>query len=97
MRILFIRSVCGCVHMESKEFIEIFLKTLETNNDYNYILEDLNNNVFPFHDRDKFVTARRYYYWLKQNQSFKFKRLNGELKKLVKRKMKLFLEDAVDS
>lgn len=74
--------------METNEFIEQFNELLENNNDYNFILEDLNKNVFPFHDRDKHVSCRRYYYWLKQNNSFKFKNLNGRLKKIVKTKMK---------
>ena len=74
--------------METNEFIEKFKKALENNNDYNFILDDLNNNVFPFHDRDKYITYRRYYYWLKQSNSLKFKNLNGELKKIVKNKIK---------
>lgn len=78
--------------MESNEFIELFKKTLEINNNYNIILEDLNNNVFPFHDRDKHVTARRFYYWLKQKNSLKFRNLNTELKKLVKNKIKSSIE-----
>ncbi len=72
--------------MEPKEFIEHFKKVLENNIDYDFILKDLNNNVFPFHDRDKHITYRRYYYWLKQSNSFKFKKLNGKLKRLVKTK-----------
>lgn len=78
--------------METKEFIEHFLEGLENNQDYNFILNDLNNNVFPFHDREKYVSCRRYYYWLKQNNSYKFKILNGKLKKLVKNEIKVDFE-----
>jgi hypothetical protein len=74
--------------MESNEFIEKFKKNLEKYDDYNEILEDLNNNVFPFHEKDKHTNSRRYYYWLKQNNSLKFKNLNIELKKMVKIKRK---------
>ncbi len=75
------------------EFIEEFKNILENNNDYNFILDDLDKNVFPFHDRDKHITCRRFYYWLKQNNSYKFKKLNGRLKKIVKNKMEPFLEE----
>lgn len=74
--------------METSEFIEKFERVLENNIDYNFILNDLTNNVFPFHDRDKYATSRRYYYWLKQNNSLKFKNLNGKLKKLVENRIK---------
>ena len=74
--------------MESNEFIEQFRVFLEVNNNYAVILEDLNNNVFPFHDKEKHISCRRYYYWLKQNNSLKFKNLNGQLKKMVKTKVK---------
>jgi hypothetical protein len=74
--------------METSEFIEKFERVLDNNNDYNFILNDLINNVFPFHDRDKYTNTRRYYYWLKQNNSLKFKNLNGKLKKLVENRMK---------
>jgi hypothetical protein len=74
--------------MESNEFIDLFKKALDLTNNYDIILEDLNNNVFPFHDRDKYNSCRRYYYWLKQNNSLKFKNLNAELKKLLKYKIK---------
>jgi hypothetical protein len=80
--------------MESNEFIELFNELLEINIDYNIILEDLNNSVFPFHDRDKHTSARRYYYWLKQNNSLKFKNLNGELKKIVKNKIKSYINSS---
>jgi len=73
--------------MESYEFIEVFKKTLEINNNYNIILKDLNNNVFPFHDPDKYITSRRFYYWLKQKNRLKFRTLNTKLKKLVKNKI----------
>jgi hypothetical protein len=73
--------------MEPRDFIEIFEKTLEVNENYNSILNDLQNNVFPFHDRAEHISSRRYYYWLKQNNSLKFKKLNGVLKKLVKNKI----------
>lgn len=78
--------------MEMNEFIQIFNEGLENNNDYNYILNDLNNNVFPFHEKNQYINCRRYYYWLKQNNSLKFKKLNGKLKKLVKNKIKPFIE-----
>ena len=82
--------------MEPNEFIELFKKDLKFNSNYTIILEDLNNNVFPFHDRDKHVTSRRYYYWLKQNNSLKFKKLNGELKKLVKNRIRSIAETTED-
>jgi hypothetical protein len=79
--------------MEPKEFIEEFRITLEENIDYNLILDDLNKNVFPFHDKERYVDSRRYYYWLKQNNIFKFKKLNARLKKLVKNKIHMELGD----
>jgi hypothetical protein len=84
--------------MDSIEFIEKFTKNLEIYTDYNEILEDLNSNVFPFHNKDKHTNSRRYYYWLKQNNSFKFKNLNGELKKMVKiRKKANIVDDSLNS
>ena len=77
--------------MESRDFIKIFEQTLENNINYNSILNDLQNNVFPFHDKTKHTSSRRYYYWLKQNNSLKFKKLNGVLKKLVKNKINFYI------
>jgi len=82
--------------MEIEEFIENFNEGLENNNDYNLIIDDLNNNVFPFHEPHEYVSCRRYYYWLKQNNSYKFKILNGKLKKLVKNKIKVLFKGPDD-
>ena len=76
--------------MEPRDFIEMFEKTLENFDNYDLILKDLLNNVFPFHDKAKHTTYRRYYYWLKQNNSLKFKKLNGVVKKLVKNKINTY-------
>lgn len=62
---------------------------LKTNNDYRLILNELNNKMFPFHDRDKYITCQRFYYWLKQHNVHKFKNLNNELKELVNNYLKL--------
>ena len=73
--------------MENHEFIEQFKRVIELNTNFQFILEDLNNNVFPFHDKNNHITYRRHYYWLKQHNKLKFKSLNDRLKKLVKNKM----------
>jgi hypothetical protein len=69
------------------EFIEQFKKVIEIENDYLYILEDLNKNIFPFHDKNNHIVYRRHYYWLKQHNKLKFKNLNNRLKVLVKKRM----------
>jgi hypothetical protein len=73
--------------MEQNNFIEQFKQILETYDNYFEILEDLKNNVFPFHDKDNFITFRRNYYWLKQKSSWEFKKLNNKLIKIVKNKI----------
>ena len=69
------------------DFIEQFKKVIEIENDYLFILEDLNNKIFPFHDKNNHVVYRRHYYWLKQHNKLKFKNLNNRLKVLVKKRM----------
>ena len=73
--------------METNEFIEQFEKVIEAHKNYCFIIEDLNNNVFPFHERDNHIEYRRHYYWLKQHNKLKFKNLNERLKKLVENKI----------
>lgn len=74
--------------MKKEEFINKFKKVLKINTNYYFILEELNKKVFPFHVRNKYVSYRRYYYWLKHNNVFKFKNLNEELKELVEKSLK---------
>ncbi len=73
--------------METNEFIEQFESVIEVNKNYYFILEDLNNKIFPFHERNNHILYRRHYYWLKQHSKLKFKNLNERLKTLVKNKM----------
>jgi hypothetical protein len=73
--------------MEINEFIEQFKRDIEVNINYLFILEDLNKKIFPFHDKNNHIAYRRHYYWLKQHNKLKFKRLNERLKKLVENKM----------
>lgn len=73
--------------IKTNEFIEQFKKVIEIEDDYLYILEDLNNKIFPFHDKDSHILYRRHYYWLKQHNKLKFKNLNNRLKVLVKKRM----------
>ncbi len=73
--------------MGTNEFIEQFEKVIEVHKNYYFIIEDLNNNVFPFHERDIYIYYRRHYYWLKQHNKLKFKNLNERLKKLVENKI----------
>jgi hypothetical protein len=73
--------------METNEFIEQFEKVMEVHTNYFFILEDLNNKVFPFHERNNHIEFRRHYYWLKQHNKLKFKNLNERLKKLVEYKI----------
>ena len=73
--------------IETSEFIEQFERVIEVNIDYLFILEDLNNKIFPFHDKNNHIEYRRHYYWLKQHNKLKFKSLNERLKTLVKNKM----------
>lgn len=73
--------------MGTNEFIEQFEKVIEVHKNYYFIIEDLNNNVFPFHERDNHIEYRRHYYWLKQHNKLKFKNLNERLKKLVENKI----------
>jgi len=73
--------------METHKFIEQFERVIEVNRDYYFILEDLNNKIFPFHERNNYILYRRHYYWLKQHNKLKFKNLNERLKTLVKNKM----------
>jgi Mg2+ and Co2+ transporter CorA len=73
--------------MGTSEFIEQFERVIEINRNYIFILEDLNNKTFPFHSRNKHISYRRYYYWLKQHNKLKFKDLNNHLKTLVKNKI----------
>ena len=71
----------------TNEFIEQFEKVIDVHSDYNFILEDLNNNVFPFHEPNNYIKYRRHYYWLKQHNKLKFKHLNNRLKIIVKNKI----------
>ena len=73
--------------METNEFIDQFEKIINVNKDYFLILKDLNNKIFPFHDKNNHIVYRRHYYWLKQHNKYKFKNLNERLKKLVEIKM----------
>jgi hypothetical protein len=73
--------------MGTIEFIEQFEKVMEDQKNYYFILEDLNNKIFPFHDRDNHIKYRRHYYWLKQHNKLKFKNLNNRLKSLVQNKI----------
>ena len=73
--------------METNEFIEQFERVIEVHKNYYFILKDLNNKIFPFHDKDNHVVYRRHYYWLKQHNKLKFKNLNEQLKKLVENKI----------
>ena len=73
--------------MGTNEFIEQFEKVIEVIKNYYFILEDLNNNVFPFHERNNHIKYRRHYYWLKQHDKLKFKNLNNRLKNIVKNKI----------
>lgn len=73
--------------METNKFIEQFKRVIEVNRNYYFILEDLNNKVFPFHERNNHISYRRHYYWLKQHNKLKFKDLNERLKTLVKNKI----------
>lgn len=73
--------------METTEFIEKFERVIEVNRDYYFILEDLNNKIFPFHEPNTYILYRRHYYWLKQHNKLKFKSLNERLKTLVKNKI----------
>ena len=73
--------------MGNNEFIEQFEKVIDVHKNYYFILEDLNNNVFPFHERDNHIEYRRHYYWLKQHNKLKFKHLNNHLKNIVKNKI----------
>jgi hypothetical protein len=73
--------------METHEFIEQFKRVIEINTNFHFILEDLNNKVFPFHEPSNHILYRRHYYWLKQHNKLKFKSLNERLKKLVKNKI----------
>jgi hypothetical protein len=73
--------------METNDFIEQFESVIEVNNDYFFILEDLNNKTFPFHDKNNHIVYRRHYYWLKQHNKLKFKNLNERLKTIVKNKI----------
>ena len=69
--------------MKKKEFIDQFKNIINFNTNYNIILEDLNKKVFPFHVRKKYVSYKRYYYWLKHHNVPKFINLNEELKEIV--------------
>ena len=73
--------------MGTNEFIEQFERLIKINRNYYFILEDLNNNVFPFHEPNNHVKYRRHYYWLKQHNKYKFKDLNNRLKTIVKNKI----------
>lgn len=73
--------------MGTNEFIERFEKVIDAQNNYYLILEDLNNKVFPFHERDSYIEYRRHYYWLKQHKKIIFKDLNERLKIIVQNKM----------
>jgi hypothetical protein len=73
--------------MGTKEFIEQFEKVMENRKNYNYILEDLNKKIFPFHERSSYIEYRRHYYWLKQHKKIIFKDLNERLKIIVQNKM----------
>ena len=69
--------------MKNEEFIDQFKNVLKVNTNYNFILEDLNKKVFPFHVRNKYVSYRRYYYWLKHHNVPKFTNLNEGLKDII--------------
>lgn len=84
----YITSICGDNLMKKGEFIEQFKNALKITNNYNFILEELNRKVFPFHARNKYVSYRRYYYWLKHHNIPKFIILNKELKEIVGNIMK---------
>jgi hypothetical protein len=73
--------------METNEFIEQFENVIDVYRNFQFVLEDLNNNIFPFHEPNNYVIYRRHYYWLKQHNKLKFKSLNERLKILVKNKM----------
>ena len=73
--------------METNEFVERFKRIIKVYKNYYFILEDLSNNIFPFHDKNKFNVYRRHYYWLKQHNKLKFKHLNNLLKNIVKNKI----------
>lgn len=83
--------------MDINEFIEQFLQTLESSDNYLDILEDLKKNVFPFHDKDNHISNRRFYYTLKQKSSWEFKKLNSKLIKIVKNKIKQSIKDNTES
>ena len=73
--------------METNDFIEKFKEIIKIYRNYFVILEDLNNKIFPFHDKNNHIIYRRHYYWLKQHSKLKFKNLNERLKTLVKNKI----------
>jgi hypothetical protein len=73
--------------METNKFIEQFEKVIEVKRNYYFILDDLNNKVFPFHEPNNHISYRRHYYWLKQHNKLKFRDLNERLKTLVKNKI----------
>ena len=77
--------------MENDEFIEQFERIIENNRNYYFILKDLDNNIFPFHDKNKLIEYRRHYYWLKQHNKLKFRSLNNRLKNIVQNKISLFI------
>lgn len=73
--------------MGANEFIEQFEMVIEVNKNYHFILEELNNNIFPFHEPNNHIEYRRYYYWLKQHNKSKFKSLNNRLKNIVENRI----------
>lgn len=79
--------------MKTNEFIEEFKNLLDVYNNYFDILDDLNNRKFPFHDMEKHIVHRKYYYWLKQHSNFKFRNLNRRLKELVNIKVDQSFDD----
>ena len=74
--------------MKNKEFINQFKKVLKVDPNYNFILEELNKRIFPFHARNRYSSYKRYYYWLKHHNVPKFINLNEELKEIVANSMK---------
>ena len=45
--------------MKKREFIKQFKNALKVTKNYNFILDDLNEKIFPFHVRNKYVSYRR--------------------------------------
>jgi len=53
----------------------------------NKMLFELQNRVFPIHNKHGLEDCKRFYYYLKQHNKFMFYKLNNKLKEVVEKRI----------